>query len=101
MGRWVWSGLYRSQILAISLQVVVLPLGGCVPQITSFLALCDVLDLLVHCQEGVVTAALLQGSIINHLRLYKLAYGALGWVFGHHAALHLAPQLSHTGLLIA
>jgi hypothetical protein len=95
------EGLCLYPILAIFLQVVVLPLGGCVPQITSFLALCDVLDLLVHCQEGVVTAALLQGAIINHLRLYKLAYGTLGWVFKHHAALHLAPQLSHTGLLIA
>ena len=55
----------------------------------------------MHCQEGVLTAALLQDAIINHLRLYKLAYGALGWVFKHHVALHLAPQLSHTGLLIA
>ncbi len=77
------EGLCLCPMLATSLQVVVLPVGGCVPQITSFMALCDVLDLLVHCQEGVVTAALLQGAIINHLRLYKLAYGTLGWVFKH------------------
>ena len=40
------EGLCLYPILAMFLQVVVLPQGGCVPQITSLLALRDVLDML-------------------------------------------------------
>ena len=88
-------------ILALFLQVVVQPLGGCDAQIASFLALCDVLDMLVHVQEGIVSADRLQSAILNHLALYKAAYDDLGWVFKFHAALHLPDQLRRLGVLIA
>ena len=88
-------------IIALFLQEIVAPLGICAEAVASFLALCDVLDMLVHAQEGLVTPEELQAVIINHLTLYTAAYGEIGWVYKFHAALHLADQLARLGLLIA
>ena len=88
-------------ILALFLQVIVVPRGGCEPQVASFLALCDVLDMLSSVQEGFVTADGLEAAILHHLSLYKAAYGEMGWVFKFHAATHLADQLRRCMVLIA
>ena len=45
---------------------------GCVPRVTSFLALCDTMDLLSHVQEGLVTPDQLEESILKHATLCKV-----------------------------
>ena len=89
-------------IIAVFMAEVVLPLGVCVPQVGSFLALCDALDMLVHVQEGIVTPQQLKDSIEKHLGMCKAAYGDLFWAYKHHAAAaHLWEQFARHGLLIS
>ena len=89
-------------IIAVFLAEVVLPLGVCVPQISSFLALYDVLDMLVHAQEGIVTPRQLKDSIEKHLEMCKAAYGNHFWAYKHHAAAtHPWEQYARHGLLIS
>ena len=81
---------------------VVLPLDVCVPQVSSFLALCDALDMLAHVQEGIVTDVQLDQSITKPAQLCKVAYGDLFWVYKHHgASIHLVDQYRRHGLLIS
>ncbi len=65
-------------VLALFMQDIVAPLHVCEEVVASFLALCDVLDMLVHVQEGLVTPTALQDAILHHLTLYKAAYGEIG-----------------------
>ena len=96
------EGLTLYPILALFFNEVVLPLEICVPQVTSFLALCDTIDLLCHVQEGLVTPDQLDKSITKHAELCKAAYGNLLWVYKHHAAaIHLADQFRRHGLLVS
>ena len=53
---------------------VVAPLEIMKPQGRSFLALCEVLELLMGIQEDRVTPDQLSSAIMKHLRLWQLAY---------------------------
>ena len=71
------------------------------PQVASFLALADVLDLLRLCKEGCVNADTLLNAIITHLIAFKGAYGIIGWIPKHHLAIHLARYLRKFRLLLS
>ena len=73
----------------------------CTAQIDSFLALCDVLDLLLCTVRDLVSADLLESTIFNHLDLFQLAYGLLNWLHKHHMSTHLGPMLRQFGCLLS
>ena len=90
-------------ILAIYFRDV-LPDGECSAQVKSFLAMCDVLDLLVVTREGMdmVSPEMLEASILSHMHLSQAAYGDLLWTLKFHvAAMHLARQYEMHGLLVS
>jgi hypothetical protein len=62
------------------------------PHDASFIALCDVLDLLTCINSGLTDPDLLDAAIMVHLTKYQAAYDAIGWVPKHHVSLHLAEQ---------
>jgi len=93
----VGLGLYS--VLAVYVETMVVPDKLCEPQARSFLALCDVLDMLISLKHGVVTPDLLRAAIFRHLALYQVAYGLLGWRFKHHQATHLPGHLEKHGTL--
>ena len=70
-------------------------------EISSFLAVCDVLDLLQTVSRGSVSPEALQRSIWKHLRSYQLAYGTAGWLPKHHASVHLPAMLEAHGTLLS
>jgi hypothetical protein len=86
------EALHIYQLVAILLLTIV-PANTCVLQILSFLALCDVLDLLANIKHGLVEHARLRDAVLKHLNLFKRAYGLHGWLPKHHLAQHLADQL--------
>lgn len=88
------------QLVAIFVQTM-LPANTCALQVTSFLALCDVMDLLVAIKSGKVDHALLRACILKHLRAFKIAYGDHGWLPKHHLAIHLADQLNEFKLILS
>ena len=69
------------------------------PQVNSFLALCDVLDLLRYLKDGSISATMLHNAIMKHLRAFKRAYGNTGWIPKHHLAYHLSRYLRKWGFL--
>ena len=77
---------------------------ACEPQRRSFLALCDVLDLLVCTKEGwqMVPPDMLDDAIVKHFRLMKSTYGVMFWTLKFHAAaMHIARQYRKHGLLVS
>ena len=78
-----------------------LPAGVCVDQISSFLSLCTVLDLLQNVKlPGKVSHAQLHTAIVAHLEAFKRAYGDVGWLPKHHFALHLSGFLRRWDCLL-
>jgi hypothetical protein len=88
-------------VLQLYFAEVLLPTGVCSAVINSFLSLCNVLDMLQDVNEGKVTPIELRAAITSHLTKYKLAYGDIGWVYKHHASMHLWEQLEKCGILVA
>ena len=88
-------------VIALYLQRFVVRTGHAAAQVASFLLLCDVLDLCQSLKNCTVTADLLSHVIMKHLRAYAAAYGALGFRFKHHMAMHLAGQLRRFGFLLS
>lgn len=86
-------------VLACLLQTIDVPPGR-EPHVNSFLALCDVLDLLKCINIRKVDHALLDTLIMRHLTLFQSAYGELNWVYKHHVTAHIAEQLRRFGTLI-
>ena len=77
---------------------------ACEPQRRSFLALCDVLDLLVCTKEGwhMVPPDMLDDAIVKHFRLMKSTYDVMFWTLKFHAAaMHIARQYRKHGLLVS
>jgi hypothetical protein len=88
-------------VLQLYFDEVLRPLGVCSAVVDSFLSLCSVLDMLQDVNEGRVTPDELRAAIQSHLTKYQRAYNEVGWVYKHHASLHLWEQLEKCGLLIA
>lgn len=89
-------------VLALYATEILRPLGRFKAQVDSFLALCDVLDLLTSLNRGInVSADVLEAAIVDHFQKYQTAYGDLEWVWKHHGALHLAAMLRLFGFLLA
>ena len=89
-------------VIALYVQQILRPLGRFKDQVDSFLALCDVLDILWSLNRGIhVAADILEAAIVNHFTLYQNAYGDLEWVWKHHGCLHLAQFLRKFGYLLA
>ena len=70
-------------------------------QVASFLQLCDVLDLLRLCKDGLVTDTVLHQAIVAHLVAFQVAYGIVGWIPKHHLAYHLARYVLKHGFLLS
>ena len=94
------EGLALYLVIALFLRRLV-PDGVCTPQVNSYLALAEVLDLLLSVKLGIVDPSLLRSKILRHLRLYQKAYGHVGWIPKHHMSLHLWSMLQHHGMLQA
>ena len=77
------------------------PAGICDLQANSFIALCDLLDLLVHSREGIVSAMTLKQATTRWASSHKAAYGSIGWVFKMHVPFHIAEQLALHNVLIS
>jgi hypothetical protein len=82
------------EILAFFVSSVIIPSGVCVAQCTSFLKLCDVVDLLMAGRHGNVDPKRLLTAIVTHLCAHLRAYGILVWVPKFHASTHLANQVA-------
>ena len=89
-------------VIAMFVKQILQPLGRYTDQVNSFLALCDVLDLLTSLNHGInVSADVLELTIIDHFQKYKAAYKDLLWVWKHHGCLHLADMLRRFKFLLA
>jgi hypothetical protein len=89
-------------IIAIFL-ISMLPAGICGEQVSSFLRLCDVIDLLQNLKRykhGHIAPATLHAAVTAHLRQFLKAYDGLGWKPKHHWALHLHRTLDKFGFLL-
>ena len=82
------SGLTAYPIVALWLQTLV-PTDVCIPQVASYMALADVLDILQSIKHGAVTFDMLNKAIPHHLNLFKAAYNTIGIKPKHHMAMHL------------
>ena len=91
-------GLYL--IISLFLRRIV-PDGVCTPQVKSYLALAEVLDLLVLIKMGTVDHDTLRKKILHHLRLFQKAYGNIGWIPKHHMALHLWRMMRLHAMLLS
>lgn len=69
--------------------------------ITSMLALCDVVDVLLLAMRGRCLPSTLDTAINTHLQLRKIAYEDKLWRPKAHYVLHLAAQLERHGFLPA
>ena len=87
-------------VFAFFLGQVVMAVGLEPAACASFMALCDVLDLLAAIPHGLVTAVMLQTAIQTHLELFKVAYGSNNMIPKHHFSLHLGQMLLQFGLLL-
>jgi len=85
------DALNLTPVLACFLQTIDVPAGR-EPQVRSFLALCDVLDLIKCSNIAEVDPKLLDELIMLHLRLFQTAYNELNWVPKHHVTGHIATQ---------
>jgi len=87
-------------VIALFLDTMPTPIGREAP-VASFLALCDVLDLLVSIRTMLTDPDLLEAAILTHLTKYQTAYGELNWVAKHHVVQHLAGKLRKFKTLIS
>lgn len=90
-------------VLARYVREIVAKVAGataCANNISSFLALCDTLDLFVALSRGArVSHAELSAAIMHHLRLHKACYGTKVWTYKFHMATHLPDMYQKFGLL--
>ena len=82
------EGLTLFPVLARWATVVVLKEGECTDAVVAFIALCEVLDMLVSVKRGNIAPNALQRAILRHLRLHQIAYGTEVWKVKHHYAMH-------------
>ena len=95
------EGLCLYAVLAMFLITIVCPENVCMAGAASFLALSDVLDLLVASATGHVSPDVLHAAITLHLQRHLTAYADIAWVPKHHYSLHLAQALRRFGFLIS
>jgi hypothetical protein len=88
-------------VLAKYLQDVVAQTQTAPDEVASALALCRVVVLLSVVAHGLVCPDMLEGAIVEHLRLHQVAYGETLWRPKHHFAVHLPGMLSKHGTLIS
>ena len=93
--------LTLAPILLRYFQNIVAHRGMFMPFVESLIAVLTVVILLNSVKCGTVSADELGIAILNHLRLYKAAYGDDAFRPKHHYALHLAPMLRHFKFLLA
>ena len=87
-------------VIALFLDTMPTPVGR-EAHVASFLALCDVLDLLVSIRTMLTDPDLLEAAILAHLTKYQVAYGEVNWVPKHHAATHLPSKLRKFKTLVS
>jgi hypothetical protein len=68
-------------------------------EIASFISVCDAVETLQYTSRMHIAPQLLEDRIFKHLTNYQLAYGTVGWVWKHHASIHLASQMKRHGTL--
>jgi hypothetical protein len=68
-------------------------------EIASLLACIDALETLQYTARVPTSPKLLEQRIMDHLTKYQRAYGTHGWVWKHHASIHLPMQLATHGQL--
>jgi hypothetical protein len=95
------EGLSFYPVFAFWLMTVVLGTGYERDAVMSFLALADILDILVAIPTGRVTPAMLRVALRRHLDLYVAVYGAAEVLPKHHFAQHLPKIWETMGFLIA
>ena len=95
------EALSIAPILGFFLQTIAKPMGTCPPQVDSMLCCLDVLEILQRVPTGEVSPELLRRAITKHLTAYQAAYGDIGWVYKHHASMHLPDMLENHKTLIS
>ena len=75
--------------------------AGCLGAISSFLLLCQCLDILQWTVHGKVEPTDLARAVKTHLDKYVEVYPDATFLPKGHMAMHLAGQLSHHGMLIS
>ena len=78
-----------------------LPNHASFPGVASYIALCEVLDLLVKSRSENVAPALLQSLVEKHLAFRLIAYGPESFQPKVHFTLHMSHQLERFGFLVA
>ena len=83
-------------------EVVAKAQGGsaCADNVSSLLAVCDVLDVFVALSKGeAVSSDDLSSVVMKHLRLHQECYGRKYWTYKFHMATHLPDMYHKFGLL--
>ena len=94
------EGLSLYPLVAIFLQVFVVPRGVCQAQIASYMAMARVLDLLSLSRFGLVTPEQLAIAIRQHMTLFVAAYDTFGVKPKFHYELHFPELLKRHGTLL-
>ncbi len=74
---------------------------GLKAEVASFLACCDVVELLHGASIGLVPPADIQRATERFLGLHLAAYVHEWWAYKHHMSMHIAAQFARAGLLLS
>ena len=88
-------------ILARFVCVFVIPLGIARDACTSFLLLCDFLDMLKSVPHGRITGAMLRQKGLDHHKAYMVAYDHIGFLRKGHHKMHYGDFLDRHGILVS
>ena len=88
-------------VLANYMQAVVLPMGICVDEAKSMIALCDVADLLLLAMHGKCTPDQLEAATNTYNAAHATAYDTSLWKPKKHYKEHMPDMLRKHGFLIA
>ena len=99
------EGLSCYSLLRLFIQTLVVPRaagpGHLLAACSSFVALCNVIDILRTLSKGTVNSSDLHAAVVFHLNLYKSAYTVDQWYPKLHYALHLGTMLEQHGCLVS
>jgi hypothetical protein len=95
------EGLSLYPVIASFVSNYVLPKGLCEAECRSYLALCDVLDIVSNVAKCGATPNVLRTATFRHMELRQAAYGTSIWIPKNHYAGHLWYMLLRHGTLLS
>ena len=88
-------------VLAVYTTKLILPHAGCDAEALTFIALCDLMDLLTSVARGVVTPSALCRKVERFLDLFSDTFGVTSMHTKYHWLLHYALHLERYGTLVS